>query len=242
MVPSRRQGIGRQVVTRLIAEAASVGRAVTVGVEINPTLRLYENERKVERASAKTAHTAGANALTKPIFRSNPSSGRSKVQVADLTSVVEAPKNGSPALTLRAVLRQISLQFRCLCAHKAHTDDKASAQLLHWRCSTLAGSRSRPKKFPQTKLQTKSRFYAGVTVVRSGNSSAIKALRGALGEIRTPDPQIRSLVLYPAELRAPAAHHSGFDANVTCVRNDDRAISRVVCFGRTPYGSRNMSS
>jgi hypothetical protein len=26
---------------------------------------------------------------------------------------------------------------------------------------------------------------------------------GALGEIRTPDPQIRSLVLYPAELRAP---------------------------------------
>jgi hypothetical protein len=27
---------------------------------------------------------------------------------------------------------------------------------------------------------------------------------GALGEIRTPDPQIRSLVLYPAELRALA--------------------------------------
>jgi hypothetical protein len=26
---------------------------------------------------------------------------------------------------------------------------------------------------------------------------------GAPGEIRTPDPQIRSLVLYPAELRAP---------------------------------------
>jgi hypothetical protein len=28
------------------------------------------------------------------------------------------------------------------------------------------------------------------------------SLGGALGEIRTPDPQIRSLVLYPAELRA----------------------------------------
>src|SRR5207344_3368676 len=28
---------------------------------------------------------------------------------------------------------------------------------------------------------------------------------GALGGIRTPDPQSRSLVLYPAELRAPAA-------------------------------------
>src|SRR5215467_8389665 len=27
---------------------------------------------------------------------------------------------------------------------------------------------------------------------------------GALGEIRTPDPQIRSLMLYPAELRALA--------------------------------------
>jgi hypothetical protein len=27
-------------------------------------------------------------------------------------------------------------------------------------------------------------------------------LNGALGGIRTPDPQIRSLVLYPAELRA----------------------------------------
>jgi hypothetical protein len=28
---------------------------------------------------------------------------------------------------------------------------------------------------------------------------------GAPGEIRTPDPQIRSLVLYPAELRARKA-------------------------------------
>jgi hypothetical protein len=34
---------------------------------------------------------------------------------------------------------------------------------------------------------------------------------GAPGEIRTPDPQIRSLVLYPAELRAlyPPALASG---------------------------------
>src|SRR6202023_2014695 len=31
---------------------------------------------------------------------------------------------------------------------------------------------------------------------------ARSAARGALGGIRTPDPQIRSLVLYPAELRA----------------------------------------
>src|SRR5262249_49228271 len=31
------------------------------------------------------------------------------------------------------------------------------------------------------------------------------SLAGALGGIRTPYPQIRSLVLYPAELRAPQA-------------------------------------
>jgi hypothetical protein len=31
---------------------------------------------------------------------------------------------------------------------------------------------------------------------------------GALGEIRTPDPQIRSLMLYPAELRARQSHIS----------------------------------
>jgi len=30
---------------------------------------------------------------------------------------------------------------------------------------------------------------------------------GALGGIRTPDPQIRSLVLYPAELRAPRFYY-----------------------------------
>ena len=34
---------------------------------------------------------------------------------------------------------------------------------------------------------------------------------GALGGIRTPDPQIRSLVLYPAELRAPqVCRRTGF--------------------------------
>src|SRR5580704_1488328 len=33
-------------------------------------------------------------------------------------------------------------------------------------------------------------------------------LTGALGGIRTPDPQIRSLMLYPAELRARQVHIS----------------------------------
>ena len=35
---------------------------------------------------------------------------------------------------------------------------------------------------------------------------------GAPGAIRTPDPQIRSLVLYPAELRAPALNGLGPEA------------------------------
>jgi hypothetical protein len=35
----------------------------------------------------------------------------------------------------------------------------------------------------------------------------VHGVNGALGGIRTPDPQIRSLVLYPAELRAPRAFY-----------------------------------
>src|SRR6266436_6229720 len=34
--------------------------------------------------------------------------------------------------------------------------------------------------------------------------ASIQCVTGAPGRIRTSDPQIRSLVLYPAELRAPA--------------------------------------
>src|SRR5262249_43036959 len=37
----------------------------------------------------------------------------------------------------------------------------------------------------------------------------IPEFSGAPEEIRTPDPQIRSLVLYPAELRARLAHRAG---------------------------------
>src|SRR5262249_7481803 len=39
---------------------------------------------------------------------------------------------------------------------------------------------------------------------------------GALGGIRTPDPQIRSLVLYPAELRAPRSFVGR--RNIQCAR------------------------
>src|SRR6202041_264818 len=43
-------------------------------------------------------------------------------------------------------------------------------------------------------------------------SSLAKMSNGAPGEIRTPDPQIRSLVLYPAELRARRVLAIGFAA------------------------------
>src|SRR5262245_32016712 len=44
---------------------------------------------------------------------------------------------------------------------------------------------------------------------------------GALGGIRTPDPQIRSLVLYPAELRAPQAFltKSAFEFHLSFARH-----------------------
>jgi hypothetical protein len=38
--------------------------------------------------------------------------------------------------------------------------------------------------------------------LKKRNMKYIKQLAGALGEIRTPDPRIRSPMLYPAELRA----------------------------------------
>jgi hypothetical protein len=44
--------------------------------------------------------------------------------------------------------------------------------------------------------------------ILSGLSRAYQGA-GAPGEIRTPDPQIRSLVLYPAELRARVAQCTG---------------------------------
>jgi hypothetical protein len=40
------------------------------------------------------------------------------------------------------------------------------------------------------------------------HSENFVGVAGALGEIRTPDPQIRSLMLYPAELRARQTHLS----------------------------------
>ena len=50
------------------------------------------------------------------------------------------------------------------------------------------------------KITARSRFGLGANFNRMRVRSFI--LNGAPEEIRTPDPQIRSLVLYPAELRA----------------------------------------
>src|ERR1700734_4242774 len=55
--------------------------------------------------------------------------------------------------------------------------------------------------------------------------------RGAPGEIRTPDPQIRSLVLYPAELRARRVVAIGFDAGW---QDLSLASLPVCCVGRSP--------
>jgi hypothetical protein len=57
------------------------------------------------------------------------------------------------------------------------------------------------KKFPRLKprLNGNSSLVSLETVLKM---IVFQTLAGALGEIRTPDPQIRSLMLYPAELRA----------------------------------------
>lgn len=48
--------------------------------------------------------------------------------------------------------------------------------------------------------------------LQAGNHAALRPKRdGAPGRIRTHDPQIRSLVLYPVELRAHGRRQSGRD-------------------------------
>ena len=62
---------------------------------------------------------------------------------------------------------------------------------------------------------------------------------GALGEIRTPDPQIRSLVLYPAELRArvadPSLKSRRRGADGRC-----RRLCGVFLVGSDLFGNRRL--
>jgi hypothetical protein len=47
---------------------------------------------------------------------------------------------------------------------------------------------------------------------KGAEAPCLLAISGAPGEIRTPDHQVRSLVLYPAELRARRSEIMGDDA------------------------------
>src|SRR4029077_14986848 len=62
------------------------------------------------------------------------------------------------------------------------------------------GSKSELLRTPVAASSTEMSGFLAFPVIRRD---------GAPEEIRTPDPQIRSLVLYPAELRALVAHRAG---------------------------------
>ena len=55
---------------------------------------------------------------------------------------------------------------------------------------------------PASILIPRRNFVEAVQKSKAKNINFFRMIPGAPGEIRTPDPQIRSLVLYPAELRA----------------------------------------
>ena len=56
---------------------------------------------------------------------------------------------------------------------------------------------------------------------------------GPPGEIRTPDTQVRSLVLYPAELRAEA-RSLGFSLKKVKAEAKDLCIARENCVSGVP--------
>ena len=62
-------------------------------------------------------------------------------------------------------------------------------------------------------------------------------IAGAPGEIRTPDPQIRSLVLYPAELRAlGVAREISPAADAVCgARHSYSLAARAIAIALRPY-------
>lgn len=70
---------------------------------------------------------------------------------------------------------------------------------------------------------------------------------GAAGEIRTPDTQVRSLVLYPAELRPPCArlrvNHGATSLSRLLVKSvnafqSDSMLSRFEAMGVAPSRNR----
>jgi hypothetical protein len=97
-----------------------------------------------------------------------------------------------PSSTLRASLRA-----------SAPRSDKEVARSLRgigWGCFASAGNQGRGDPVAP-------RLSEHITTKKSRLIKLLISLwkNGAPEEIRTPDPQIRSLVLYPAELRVRAA-------------------------------------
>src|SRR5262249_58897203 len=70
------------------------------------------------------------------------------------------------------------------------------------------GSKSTTTRSESSATRRHSQPSLRVTKTRQLGFAVLYAT-GAPEEIRTPDPQIRSLVLYPAELRARLAHRAG---------------------------------
>ena len=70
------------------------------------------------------------------------------------------------------------------------------------RCAEKACATPSPERVPVSRWRLALDMAAGPDVLRD----CIEGKSGAPERIRTSDPQIRSLVLYPAELRAPVPH------------------------------------
>jgi hypothetical protein len=80
-------------------------------------------------------------------------------------------------------------------------------------------------------------------VNRARIPNQFQQVSGAPEEIRTPDPQIRSLVLYPAELRARRAHRAGMLAGSAGRTGRQGARNGVIAIASVPrwQGRRNRA-
>src|SRR5262249_7748147 len=105
---------------------------------------------------------------------------------------------------------QLSENRRPLPTARRRTATRRRARL-RWQRSLRAGGGNRPAlplARPLGSFQASGYFVPRASPDRleralgSRDKAQFPEFIGALGGIRTPDPQIRSLVLYPAELRA----------------------------------------
>jgi transposase len=75
----------------------------------------------------------------------------------------------------------------------------------HPRPQSYSRWQPQQKLFPRPKTRTRRNPSTGPPRINALRDLILQGKVGALGAIRTPDPQIRSLMLYPAELRARTA-------------------------------------